>query len=67
MKLFYAETGRGACIRKGVDEDEVYDKLLREVGTSDGVQGVREATSRDIAYVKGMGGYVPKLPEEYRG
>lgn len=61
-KLYYASTGRGACIRVAKDEDDAYEKILREVGTSAGVQYVREATENDISWVRGMGGYVPKLP-----
>lgn len=61
-KLYYASTGCGACIRLAEDEDDAYEKVLREVGTANGVNDVREATEQDIAWVRGMGGYVPKLP-----
>jgi hypothetical protein len=60
-QLFYAETGLGACIRAGEDVDDVYDSLLAEVGTRNGVDDVRPATEADIDYVRCMGGYVPKL------
>ena len=58
--LFFAKTGRGVCIRAGTDIDEVEQKLLREVGTRDGVQDIRIATESDIAHVRGMGGRVPQ-------
>ena len=61
MQLYYAETGLGACIRVANDEDEAYEKLLKEVGTANGIQELREATDRDIAHVKAMGGRVPKI------
>lgn len=61
-KLYYASTGCGAYIRLAEDEDDAYEKVLREVGTANGVNYVREATEQDIAWVREMGGYVPKLP-----
>jgi hypothetical protein len=59
-QLFYAETGLGACVRIGLDYDEVYESLLREVGTHNGVDLVRPATDEDIDNVRMMGGYIPE-------
>lgn len=59
MALYYVETGRGCCIRRARSEEQAEREVLREVGTIDGVQLVREATPQDIAAVRGMGGYVP--------
>lgn len=58
-KLYYANTGHGALIVGAEDEHDAYDKILREVGTASGVMGVREATEKDIAWVRRTGGYVP--------
>jgi hypothetical protein len=66
-KLFYLSTGMGACIRVAEDEDDAYEKVLREVGTDAGVDDVREATEQDIEWVRGMGGRVPTLPRVQPG
>jgi hypothetical protein len=60
--LFYVETGIGCSIeygRKG-SENKVRERVLREVGTYNGVKRIREATKDDIAWVQAMGGYIPK-------
>lgn len=61
MKLFYVSTGMGCCIMKARDEDHARKQALIEVGTMRGVREVREATESDIAWVRGMGGRIPKL------
>jgi hypothetical protein len=64
MPVYWLSTGCGVCLSEGKDEDETYERVLREVGTRNGVQEIREATASDIAYVKAMGGYVPKAAKE---
>ncbi len=59
MALYYVETRRGCCIRLGRSEEQVRREVLREVGTYEGVQRMREATASDIEWVRGMGGRVP--------
>lgn len=59
MALYYVETGRGCCIRCARSAEQAEREALREVGTYEGVQNVREATERDIEWVRGMGGRVP--------
>lgn len=60
-KLFYVETGMGAGIRSGLDEEQVYNAELKSVGTYNGVFVVREATEEDISMVKSMCGHIPEL------
>lgn len=59
-KLYYAETGHGCCVRRLKVRSIVQARaaILREAGTAAGVTLVREATSRDVAWVKTMGGAV---------
>lgn len=59
MALYYVETGRGCCIQRARSEEQAKNMILREVGSDEGVQRVREATARDIEWVRGMGGRVP--------
>lgn len=59
-KLFMIATGCGACLRFGTSEDSVRRAVLREVGTDNGVESVREATAADIAWIRAMGVYVPE-------
>lgn len=59
MTLYYLETGRGCCIQRARSEEQAKNMILREVGSDEGVQRVREATARDIEWVRGMGGRVP--------
>lgn len=56
MKLYYAETGIGACLREAVNLEVAQRKILAEVGTFNGVQRIREATAADIAWIKAMQG-----------
>jgi hypothetical protein len=60
-KLYYAETGLGACIRAASNIDIAEQKITKEVGTFFGVQSIREATLEDIEHVKAMGGRVPEI------
>lgn len=64
MKLYYVETGIGCGIRKAKTARGAAKAALSEVGTHAGVRLVRLATDKDIAWVQGMGGYVPKLPQQ---
>ena len=59
MKCFYLETGLGCCLLMAEDAASARRTVLREVGTRHGVQVVREATQRDISWVRAMGGDVP--------
>jgi hypothetical protein len=59
MTLYYVETGRGCGIRRARSVEQARRKTLREVGTYEGVRLVREATQRDLNWVRGMGGSVP--------
>ena len=61
MELFYFESDLGCGIRTAADEYVAWDEIEREVG-SDNLRRVRPATEHDISWVRGMGGYVPKLP-----
>lgn len=60
MKLFYIETNRGCGLRRAHRLSSARKMAEREVGISN-VREVREATERDIAWVRGMGGYVPQI------
>ena len=61
-KLFYVETGIGCCLRTGRTAHSVRNKVLREVGTYNGVRLVREAEDSDIKDVRSMNGYMPDHP-----
>lgn len=58
-KLFYFETDIDCGLRLGNDKDEVFNEIRAEVGTVNNIQTVREATLKDINWVKSMGGHVP--------
>jgi len=60
-KLYYAETGMGATMIVATTENAAHNKVLKKVGTENGVQLVREATAKDIASVKAMNGYIPDV------
>lgn len=64
MALYYVETGIGCCIRRARSEDQALEDALREVGTWNGIKAVRLASEADLAWVRGMGGRVPKDYEE---
>ena len=66
MKYYYAETGMGACIRVAENIDSARKQILREVGTANGIQIIREATKFDIDRVTVMGGLIPELPKAAR-
>lgn len=59
-KLFYISTDRGAAIRSAHRLDSAKKLAREEVGRSN-VKEVREATEADIAWVRGMGGYIPPI------
>lgn len=60
MKIYYADTDRGCALRTAETLTAARRQINREVG-SDNVGAVRPATENDIAWVRGMGGYVPPL------
>lgn len=59
-KLFYISTNRGAGIREARGLKSALAQTRREVGYGN-VKEVREASEQDIAWVRGMGGYVPRI------
>lgn len=60
-KIYYANTGIGCTLLTAVSLPSAKSKAMREVGTRAGVKEVRLATEQDIAWVRGMGGRVPKI------
>lgn len=66
LKLYYVDTGRGCGLKAGMTERGVRSSALREVGTAVGVKLVRLATDADIAWVRGMGGVVPRIAGDAR-
>ncbi len=60
MKIYHAETDRGVGLRTAENIADAREQFNRECG-SDNVRRVRVATEEDIAWVKGLGGYVPAL------
>ena len=58
MKLYYVSTRQGCTIRKASSLAAAIRSVARDVG-SNNVQDGRIATDKDIAWVRGMGGYVP--------
>ena len=60
MPLFYVSTSRGCGIRTARDEEHAESMVEREIGSMEYIEDVHEATERDIAWVQGMGGKVPK-------
>lgn len=65
MKWFYFESDRGCGIRDYRNHESALKGIAREVGEGY-VTVVREATERDIAWVRGMGGYIPLVPPNKR-
>ena len=61
-KLYHIETDRGVGIRAATSEEEVWQMMAREVGTSN-VRDIHEATPEEIAWVRGMGGRVPNVAQ----
>lgn len=60
-KLYYVETEVGCGIKKAETATKAKKQVIKELGSLIEIQVVREATEEDIAWVTGMGGYVPKL------
>ena len=58
--LIFVSTGLGDGIRSGRSVEAVMRSELRSVGTYNGVQICRKATSEDIDRVRAMGGHIPK-------
>jgi hypothetical protein len=58
MKIYF-ESRKGCGVREARTVESGRKAILREAGEYDGVQVCREATEADIAWVKGMGGYIP--------
>ena len=60
MPLYYVEIEGGRCgIREAKNKQQAWADLRRAEGTNH-AKGVRIATKDDIAWVKGMGGYIPE-------
>lgn len=64
MPIYYAETGLGCCLEKYKNIEAARKGFLREAGTRAGVQLVRKATKKDISWIQGMGGRLPKKVKE---
>lgn len=58
--IYYAETGKGSCLEEAGNIEEAKKLILRDVGEYDGIQLLRKATKKDIAWVKAMGGWCPE-------
>jgi hypothetical protein len=59
MPLYYVEKESGCGIRQAKTKAQVLRELKKEIGNN--VKLLRLATKIDIAWVKGMGGYIPEL------
>lgn len=59
MPLYYFQSDMGCGIRVATSLRQAESKIRREVGTYGDARNIRLATERDIAWVRGMGGYVP--------
>lgn len=59
-KYYYVETDRGCGIYVGYTLERVRGVALREHG-SHGFHLIRPATAQDLDWVRGMGGYVPRI------
>ena len=64
MPLYYVNTNFGCGIRCAKDIKQARRDLLQSVGEYGGPGTCRPATEDDIAWVKGMGGYIP--PDHYK-
>ena len=58
--IVYFKANLGCGLREYKTLKGAERALLKEVGTYFGLNVVRKATPQDIAWVKGMGGWVPK-------
>lgn len=59
MKIFYAETGVGCCIREAKTIETARACILAEVGASNGIRLLRVATVADVDHILRNGGKVP--------
>lgn len=57
-KLYYVSTDRGCCLRAAKTAAAAKRSVANDCGINN-VREVRLATQRDVAWVRGMGGYVP--------
>lgn len=60
MKIYFGETDKGVGLRTAETIAGAREQFNRECG-SDNVRTVRVATEQDVAWVRGMGGYIPPL------
>ena len=65
-KYYYVETDRGCAIYAGHTLEKVRGVALREHGT-DSFKLIRPATTQDLDWVRGMGGYVPRINQTKKG
>lgn len=66
--IYYYEFYRGYCgLRAGHSLSAVKKELLSQFGSDYEASLVRLATKEDIAWVTGMGGYLPKEVSEKCG
>lgn len=59
MPLYYVENDHGCGIREARNIQQARADLRKAEGTNH-AKGVRRATKDDIAWVEGMGGYIPE-------
>lgn len=64
MKLYYFESRLGCGIRAFKDGHSASIGILKEVGEGNGLKFVKEATQTEIAWVRGMGGYIPEVKDD---
>lgn len=61
MTVFYVETSSNWCaLIESNNLNDAKKEVLSDIGYFHGVKLARKATVDDIAWVRGMGGYVPK-------
>jgi hypothetical protein len=60
MSLYYASTGLGACIVAARSLRQAHADVLRTVGPWNGIKSIQKATPENIAWVRGMGGCIPR-------
>lgn len=67
MPMYYFSCSKGCGIRQATGIRQARSNIIREVGEYDMIAGpniLRLASKKDIAWVKAMGGYIPKIEKE---
>ena len=60
--LYYYESGLECSLIVAPDLKTAEEEALKIVGTFNGVQTIRLATTEDVNFIASMGGYVPSVP-----